>query len=196
MRKIVTTFAGAVSLGALAMGGAAAAQQTDRGAPITLQTATERADARFAKMDANGDGILDDADRAARRSARFQKMDANNDGAVTEAEMNAAREARMAQRTERMAERRANRGERADNRRGGQRYGMRGGRGGRGMAMLKRADTNNDGAVSQAEFRAMAMARFTRMDADNNGTVTAQERRAARQAMRAERMERRGNRAN
>ena len=49
-----------------------------------------------------------------------------------------------------------------------------------------RADTDGDGNLTRAEFLARAEQRFATMDADKNGTVTRAERRAARQAMRAE----------
>jgi EF hand len=46
--------------------------------------------------------------------------------------------------------------------------------------MMARADTNGDKAVSQAEFRAAAEARFTKADANNDGTISADERKAGR----------------
>jgi hypothetical protein len=57
------------------------------------------------------------------------------------------------------------------------------------------ADSNGDGAISRAEFMARAEARFARVDADKNGVLTREERRSARQAMRAARVERRATRA-
>ena len=51
----------------------------------------------------------------------------------------------------------------------------------RGM-MLKMADTNNDGAISQAEFTAAALKHFDQMDANHDGKVTQDERQAAREA--------------
>src|SRR3546814_6927341 len=65
---------------------------------------------------------------------------------------------------------------------------MRGGhhsmRGGHGMMM--KADTDGDKAISQAEFRTAALARFDAQDANKDGQVTAEERQAAREAKRAE----------
>jgi hypothetical protein len=52
------------------------------------------------------------------------------------------------------------------------------------MMMGRMADTDKDGAVSQAEFMAAAMQRFDRADANHDGTVTRDERKAAFQAMR------------
>ena len=57
------------------------------------------------------------------------------------------------------------------------------------------ADTNKDGAISQAEFTAGALQRFDRTDANHDGTVTKEERQAARKAMREEMRARWQNRA-
>ena len=50
--------------------------------------------------------------------------------------------------------------------------------------MLALADANKDGAISQAEFNAAALARFNQADADKDGTVTRAEHRNDREAMR------------
>ena len=57
-------------------------------------------------MDANGDGVLDAQDRAARGEAMFARADTNGDGELTIAEMQAAREARKAERKQRREQRR------------------------------------------------------------------------------------------
>ena len=62
------------------------------------------------------------------------------------------------------------------------------------MAMLRRADTNGDNAVSKAEFDAAVEARFAKVDTDGSGTITAEEREAAHTAMRAQREQRRAMR--
>lgn len=66
----------------------------------------------------------------------------------------------------------------ADNNRGG----MPG-----GAAMFDNADTDNDGQVTLAEFKAPLVERFKQADADSDGSVTAEEISAAMDAMRAER---------
>ncbi len=183
------TIALTLASASLLVGGVAIAQTADRGdrGPTTRAQATEMAASRFAKMDVNGDGQLNSGDREARKAARFAKADTNGDGALTQAEMAAAQEARKATREARRAERgdRAE-GQHADRRghgkRGGKHHGMRGGK-----RMLQMADTNNDGAISQAEFQAAALARFDKADANADGTVTAEEHKAAREAHRAER---------
>ena len=48
------------------------------------------------------------------------------------------------------------------------------------MKMLAMADSNGDKAVSAAEFRAAAEARFAKADANSDGTVTAEERKGSR----------------
>ena len=159
----------------LLAGGTAIAQSggTERAAP-TRDQVVERTAERFARMDANGDGRLDQADRQARMAQRFAQMDTDNSGAITLEEMTAAHE----QRREARADRRGGDGERM-----GRHRGKRGG----GMKMLANIDTDNDGAITQAEFEAAALARFDRADANGDGTVSAEERRAAHQARRAAR---------
>jgi len=63
---------------------------------------------------------------------------------------------------------------------------MRGHHGGRGMAMMQKADTNGDMKISKAEFTAAAIARFDKTDANKDGKITKEERQAAWQARRAE----------
>ncbi|GMN13420.1 EF-hand domain-containing protein [Altererythrobacter sp. MTPC7] len=174
----------------LLVGGVAIAQQGpgDR-APMTRDQMVQKTTERFAKMDVNGDGQISTADREARMAQRFAEADANGDGALTQEEMASAREARRAERTEQREARAAAGGgeERMGRRGGGKHHGKRGGRGGFGKAMMERADTDGNGAISQAEFQAAVLARFDQADANGDGTVTSDEHRAAREAMRAQR---------
>jgi Ca2+-binding EF-hand superfamily protein len=148
------------------------------GGDVTRAQAETQAAQRFARMDANGDGKLDSAYRAAMQAKMFDRIDANHDGSIS--------------RDEFAAMHRGHDGDQAmgqpgarDGKRGGHHMGMRGHRGG-GMGMMKAADTNNDGAISQAEFTAGALKRFDAADANHDGTVTQAERKAARDAMRAQ----------
>jgi hypothetical protein len=50
----------------------------------------------------------------------------------------------------------------------------------RGGALLAGADSDRDGAVTEAELRAHLLARFDRADTDHDGVVTPAERAAAR----------------
>lgn len=137
---------------------------------LTKTEAMAAADARFAKLDANADGKLDQADKVAKVAQRFVQMDADKNGSLSRAEFVAAHEARAAKRADRRE----------------QRVGMRDGDGPRqkgrrgGMKMLAMADSDGDKAISKAEFRNAAEARFTKADADKNGTVTAEERKGGR----------------
>lgn len=140
---------------------------------VTKSEAMAAADARFAKMDANSDGILNEADKTAKVKMRFAAMDTNKNGAITEAEFVAAHEAR--------ADKREDRREKRMGRGGGEgKMGRHGGRHGGGMKMMAMADTNGDKAISSAEFRAAAEARFTKADANGDGTITVDERKADR----------------
>ena len=140
---------------------------------VTKNEAMAAADARFSKMDVNSDGFLNAADKVAKVKMRFAILDADKNGAVTEAEFVAAHEAR--------ADKRENRLEKRMSRGGGEgKMGRHGGRHGGGMKMMAMADTNGDKAVSSAEFRAAAEARFTKADANGDGTISADERKAGR----------------
>lgn len=169
---------------------------------ITRAEAQARATELFAKLDVNKDGKLDKADRELmhqqRREKMFAKLDTNGDGSISKAEFMA----------DRGPEGRGPGGPGPDGMDGppppppggehdGMRPGMHGGKMGRGghhggpgrfggprggMMMEKQADTNNDGAVTQAEFVAAALKRFDAQDTNHDGKVTTEERAAARKA--------------
>ena len=52
-------------------------------------------------------------------------------------------------------------------------------------AMMMRADTDGDGAISRQEFIAQAGERFARMDRNNDGRLTAEEMGGRRRGARA-----------
>lgn len=174
MSKIVPKFL-VTSIAALAavVGTSASAQDAaaptrpDRGGDMTRAQTQEHAARIFERMDANDDGKIDAADRTERQRTRFERMDANDDGALSYDEFAAGRAAKPGQPAEQPGAGRGGRGQ----------------TGGGMMAMAAHADSDGDGAISQAEFAAASMAMFDRADADRNGTVTAAERRAAHQAM-------------
>lgn len=109
-----------------------------------------------ARVDANGDGVIDRAEAAKfpRLAARFDQIDANKDGKLDAGE----------------------RPKRQAGQRGGKGMGMHGGgkRGGmQGMGMM-RMDADNDGRISRAEAQAAAtrlVERFDAMDANKDGYV-------------------------
>ena len=162
----------------------------DRNATQTRAEVQTRAAEMFAKLDANQDGKLDTADRAAKRAERqakmFAKLDADGNGSISKAEWDQHGADRAAKRAER-GEKRAAAGEAGQ----GKRHAMRGHHGKRGghhgMRMMGKADTDGDKAISQAEFQTAALARFDAADANKDGQVTSEERKAQRGAWRAKR---------
>lgn len=176
MRKLTLSIAAATLVTAGLAGAAYAAPgMMTKGGDQTRAQAAAKADAMFAKMDANGDGKIDQADRAARKGKMFDRMDADKNGSISKEEFAAAGKHKGAPDGEMRGERRGKHGDR---------MGKRGHRGG-GMAMMKMADTNKDGAISKAEFQTAALKRFDAADANKDGTVTTAERKAAHDAMKA-----------
>jgi Ca2+-binding EF-hand superfamily protein len=176
MRKKTFTLSLGAAAAALVASGIAIAQPGPPTGDMTRADVETRTAAAFARMDANDDGVLNEADREARQAAMFDRLDADGNGSISREEFAAAHDKMRSMR--------------GDGRHGGEhRMGDRGpgGRhGGPGMMqhMAKMADTNGDGAISQAEFTAAALARFDKADANKDGTVTAAERQAAHQQMR------------
>lgn len=143
------------------MGEGADHAMPDRNATITSATSTwadakAKADKAWTRLDVNGDGKLDQADRDAKMVAMFDRIDANHDGTISKDEFLAHHRTMMG-----------------------------GARGGSGMmghgpgAMLAMADTNHDGTITRAEYDASVKAMFDKADANHDGKVTREERRAA-----------------
>ena len=134
---------------------------------------------RFAKADSNGDGVLNEADKAARMGQMFDKIDTDKNGSISRAEFVAAHSA--------MGGEHGGMDTGGDHKMGKHGPGMGGhrmamGSGGPGM-MLRMADANNDGAVTRDEAMAAALKHFDKMDANKDGQVTKVERQAAMKAM-------------
>lgn len=183
---------------------------------VTRAEAQASAAAMFTRMDVNKDGKIDAADREARRTQRkeemFARLDTDKNGSISKAEFMAAKGPGDGRRggpgmdgppPEGMARGDGpamgpdgKPGPRGDKERGGRHHGaMHGkGHGPRGGGMMTMADTNNDGAISQAEFTAAAMKHFDMMDANKDGKVTAEERKAAHEKMKAEWKSKKGER--
>ena len=155
---------------------------------ITRAEAQAAGTARFARMDANSDGRLDQADwdqvRQQRRAAMFQRLDTDGNGSITRPEWEQAADQRAARMGERMARRGAGGPD------GGRHGGHHGGPGGMGA----RLDTNHDRTVTREEFMAAVSERHGALDGNSDGTVTTAERAAHRAANRSDRPERGGQR--
>jgi hypothetical protein len=150
MRKLVI-----LSLAAATLAGAAGAAYAEPAAaperaPLTRAAVEARSAEAFARMDANDDGVLDQADRAERQRAMFARIDADNNGTISFEEFSAVREQHQGRGAER--------------------------RGPGAREMGRAADSNGDGTVTRAEFTSAALARFDGADADNDGTLGPEER--------------------
>lgn len=161
-----------LSSGAIAAPGARTAKaDADGNGTITRAEAQSNATATFARLDANKDGKLDQADRAARMEAmkarRFDRLDTDKNGQISRAEFTAERPRREG----------AREGRRGYGKPGSARMGAHGG-------MMR-----GGAAMDQAQFVASAMQRFDAMDANKDGQVTTAERQAVREQRRAQRQQ-------
>ena len=190
MKKIFAIGAAAAALLAAPTLAQQARGGPDHGQGVTRAQAETRARDMFARVDANRDGFVTQAEagafrsavqakrganRAERREARFAQLDANRDGSISRAEFLAQRDG---------ADRGERRGQRAERR--GQRGGFAA-RLGNGR-LFERLDADRDGRVSLAEATSARLQAFDRADANRDGRVTREERRA----LRADRQARRG----
>ena len=181
MKKIIlgSSLAAMLMAGGIAVAAPGGPRGGDRDKSVTRTELIARVDARFAKMDVDKDGKLTAADRAAMHKARtdqrFATMDADKNGQISRAEFDAAGEKRMGRRG-------GPDGGHGKMGRGGKHHGM--GHGGPGMGRGGPEGPKAD--VTLEQFRANALARFDKQDANKDGTVTPAERKASREAMRAE----------
>ena len=194
MKKIALGLSlAALSIGSIAYAANHDGPDADGDRTVTRAEAQAHAAEMFAKMDANKDGRLDQADRAAHESSmrdeHFAKLDANKDGSISRQEFDAAHSG----------------GPDAGARMGHQGMGHQGmghqgksgammGGGGPGgenrgammMMMMPMVDTNKDQAVSKDEFAAAHLKHFEMSDTNKDGRLTPEERQAARTKMRAQ----------
>lgn len=200
MKKFVLVGAAAAAL--LALPSLAQAPQRGSAQSMTLDAMQARAQAQFARTDADRDGFLTQAEtqaqgasrpgreqrlaareqRQAKRAERIARLDTDRDGTISQAERQARAAARggdQAQREARQAQRQARQAQRLERR--AQRQATRGTRGLRmNEQRFARLDANKDSRLSLAEVTARLAARFQRLDADRDGAVTREERRSAR----------------
>lgn len=150
----------------------------------------------FAKLDANRDGFLTQAEADAGIQAlkqhfeqrrgqwgeqSFERLDTNRDGAISKVEWDAA----QAQRQQRMA----NRDRDGDGQPDGHRMGAmaHGGMHGFGGQMFTMADTDHDGRVSLAEAQAAALRHFDMVDTNHDGQISPDERMQMHERMKGDR---------
>jgi Ca2+-binding EF-hand superfamily protein len=173
--KKISLFAGVIAISLTSAAASFAAPDTkadqDGNRAMSKAEAVAAADARFAKMDANNDGQLNEADKVAKMRERFAAIDSDKNGAISESEFIVMHEARADRRGDRR-EKRIKHGK----------MGAHSDRHDGAMAMMAQTDSNGDKAISRAEFRAAAEARFAKADANKDGIVTVEERRAGRKA--------------
>ncbi|MDB5679230.1 EF-hand domain-containing protein [Sphingomonas bacterium] len=131
--------------------------------PLSAQTAPD--------PQASPDRVQTRDDALAQADRRFDRMDANKDGKIDATEMAAMRRPTAAPGTMPPPPPPADAAAPPPPPPSG------------GNRMMARLDTNGDGVIDRAEFRAMAAQRFDRMDANKDGKVDATERQAARDAM-------------
>lgn len=136
-------------------------------ATVTFAQATQASQpaagksARHAKIDTNGDGVIDRSEAAAnpKMAQHFDRLDANRDGRITTEER--------------------------------PQHGGKGGRGGRDAARARMAelDTNQDGRFSRDELagKTRALQNFAAIDANSDGFLTREEMQAHHRAHRGER---------
>lgn len=134
--------------------------------------------------DANGDNQITRAEVDALQAEMFDWMDRNSDGFLDQADASPMRARLRAVHAAERAERGEDEGERRWRRRGS-RDGE--GHGGRHGGMM-RADADEDGRISRAEFLDRENRLFDHLDADENGVVTPAELDAAVEQRQTRRM--------
>ena len=194
IRKFMTTVAlGSLLVGGVAVSHLALAQDGPHGGPrggmlmmadankdgtVTRAELTAALEARFARLDVNKDGKIDQQDRDLMRQqrldARFAEMDSDKNGQISKAEFVAAHQAR--------SDRHDQDGKPGDA--GGHGWGGRHHGYGPGMMPGAADGANRDGPVTLEQFMARPLALFDKADTNKDGKVTADEMKAARQALR------------
>lgn len=146
--------------------------------------------------DANGDNSITRAEIDALQTEMFAWMDRNGDGFLDDADQSPMHQRMRAMRTAEAgadeADRPAREGRRGSNRGDRRGPGGPGAEGGpRGEGGMSRADADEDGRISRAEFLGMDHPSFDRLDQDSDGVVTPAELDAAVEQRDERRQERR-----
>lgn len=124
----------------------------------------EGPDARFEQFDADGDGLVTEAELSARRAARAAALDADADGYLSAEELTAFYQAQAAERIASMVAREMARADADGDGRISAAEKMLGGEGRMAARLFERADADGDGAVSRAEFDAARVAMRERFE--------------------------------
>ena len=148
-----TTFAALALVGAVLVSGLGSTAKAESG-PDGVDGPEGRGamlQKMFDSIDADKDGKVTEAELAAERAAKFTAADTNSDGKLDAAEISAQQLARM---TETLAARSAK--------------------------MIERMDNNGDGSLSAEELGESPMEeRFARIDTDDDGAISQAEAKAA-----------------
>ncbi|MEO8724002.1 MAG: calcium-binding protein [Sphingobium sp.] len=171
--------------------------QMDQDKPIKRADVSAMVKEKFAKADANKDGVITidemksarDAKASEWRVHRFDKIDGNKDGMISRAEFDAAHMGGdgpghdMADKPDHDGD---GPGMEMDHGGMGHRPGMGRGMGGKmGAMFFARADSNHDGKLTLAEANSAALMIFDKVDTNKDAVVTPAEKQAFHEKMRA-----------
>ncbi|MBS0256933.1 EF-hand domain-containing protein [Agrobacterium deltaense] len=190
-RKIALSALGAALLiGTAATASFAAPPAPGKGHGERMPIRQEAAFVHLLKVaDSNKDGKISKEEFAARQDALFTEIDKDKDGSITPKEMREYRQAKMEafraanprpEREDAKAEDgkgpEGKRAERHAEREHGGRFGHKGwgkhGGKGAGFALIRWADTDENGQVSKAEFTAAGEKMFERLDKNKDGVIS------------------------
>lgn len=138
-------------------------------------------------LDKNHDGRVTKDEFLAGSKKRFAKADANKDGVISAQEAKAAKAALKEKQAKRDAKRLAE-GKPVKRAKPGAKSGAKSG-GKAGKPYLSALDANKDGRVSQKEYLARREKQFSKMDANRDGSVSRDEARQAKAQAKALREE-------
>jgi Ca2+-binding EF-hand superfamily protein len=144
----------------------------------------------FAKIDKNGDGVIDRSEFDASRQSMFTGIDTNGDKQISADEWKTAQE-KMHQRMHDAMAKKAEQNSTADKATGDKATGDKTAdatgdktkqrqehAAERSQKWFERMDTNKDGQISASEWQAAGDQRFARMDTDKDGKVSTDEMKA------------------
>ena len=151
---------------------------TNKDGLIQFSEFADHANQKFTRMDANGDGVVNQDERKAFHEAkrdehltkRFARLDANDDGLVSPSEYKNAADERRARRLEKLdinGDGEITKEDRIARRKHHKRRHK--------MKRPPKIDSNGDGLLDKAEHDAFTKHRFDRLDKNENGVLEADE---------------------